>query len=41
VATLVVMPMPNATLVVPLFLEISAVYLVGSMWSVVLPYSAT
>ena len=39
VATLVVMLMPNATLVVPLFLEINAAHLVGSMWSVVLPYS--
>lgn len=39
VATLVVMLMPNATLVVPLFLEINAVHLIGSMWSVVLPYS--
>jgi multiple sugar transport system permease protein len=39
VATLVVMLMPNATLVVPLFLETNAVHLVGSMWSVVLPYS--
>ena len=39
VATLVVMLMPNATLVVPLFLEINAVHLVGSTWSVVLPYS--
>lgn len=39
VATLVVMLMPNATLVVPLFLEVNAVHLVGSMWSVVLPYS--
>jgi multiple sugar transport system permease protein len=38
-ATLVVMLMPNATLVVPLFLEINAVHLVGSLWSVVLPYS--
>ncbi|MEV0408840.1 carbohydrate ABC transporter permease [Actinoallomurus sp. NPDC050550] len=38
-ATLVVMLMPNATLVVPLFLEINAVHLVGSMWSIVLPYS--
>jgi multiple sugar transport system permease protein len=37
--TLVVMLMPNATLVVPLFLELNAVHLVGSMWSVVLPYS--
>jgi multiple sugar transport system permease protein len=39
VATLVVMLMPNATLVVPLFLEVNAVHLIGSMWSVVLPYS--
>ncbi|MEU0796852.1 carbohydrate ABC transporter permease [Amycolatopsis sp. NPDC005961] len=39
VATLVVMLMPNATLVVPLFLEINAVHLIGSMWSIVLPYS--
>jgi multiple sugar transport system permease protein len=39
VATLVVMLMPNATLVVPLFLEFNAVHLVGSLWSVVLPYS--
>jgi multiple sugar transport system permease protein len=39
VATLVVMLMPNATLVVPLFLEVNAVHLVGSMWSIILPYS--
>lgn len=39
IATLVVMLMPNATLVVPLFLEINAVHLIGSMWSVILPYS--
>ncbi|MFL6078150.1 MAG: carbohydrate ABC transporter permease [Mycobacteriales bacterium] len=39
VVTLVVMLMPNATLVVPLFLELNAAHLVGSMWSVVLPYS--
>jgi multiple sugar transport system permease protein len=39
VATLVVMLMPSATLVVPLFLEMNAVHLIGSMWSVVLPYS--
>jgi multiple sugar transport system permease protein len=37
--TLVVMLMPNATLVIPLFLEMNEVHLVGSMWSVVLPYS--
>ncbi|GAA1967881.1 carbohydrate ABC transporter permease [Catenulispora subtropica] len=39
ISTLVVMLMPNATLVVPLFLEIDAVHLVGSMWSVILPYA--
>jgi multiple sugar transport system permease protein len=39
VATLVVMLMPNATLVVPLFLELNAFGLVGSMWSIILPYS--
>jgi multiple sugar transport system permease protein len=39
VATLVVMLMPSATLVVPLFLEINAVHLIGSMWSIILPYS--
>jgi multiple sugar transport system permease protein len=39
IATLVVMLMPNATLVVPLFLEINAVGLIGTMWSIILPYS--
>jgi multiple sugar transport system permease protein len=39
VATLVVMLMPTTTLVVPLFLEINAVHLIGSLWSVVLPFS--
>jgi multiple sugar transport system permease protein len=39
VATLVVMLMPNATLVVPLFLEINTVHLIGSMWSIILPYA--
>lgn len=39
VATLVVMLMPNATLVVPLFLELNAAGLIGSIWSIVLPYS--
>jgi multiple sugar transport system permease protein len=38
-ATLVVMVMPNTTLVVPLFLEINAVHLIGSMWSIILPYA--
>ncbi len=39
IVTLVVMLMPATTLVVPLFLEVNAVRLVGSLWSVVLPYS--
>jgi multiple sugar transport system permease protein len=39
ISTLVVMLMPNATLVVPLFLEINAVHLIGTMWSIILPYS--
>ncbi|MYS21183.1 carbohydrate ABC transporter membrane protein 2, CUT1 family [Streptomyces sp. DvalAA-14] len=39
IATLVVMLMPNATLVVPLFLEVNAFHLIGSMWSIILPYA--
>jgi multiple sugar transport system permease protein len=39
IATLVVMLMPNATLIVPLFLEVNAVHLIGSMWSIILPYA--
>lgn len=39
VTTLVVMLMPATTLVVPLFLELNAAHLIGSLWSVVLPYS--
>jgi multiple sugar transport system permease protein len=39
ITTLVVMLMPTTTLVVPLFLEINAVHLVGSLWSVVLQFS--
>jgi multiple sugar transport system permease protein len=39
VVTLIVMIMPNSTLVVPLFLEVNAVGLIGSAWSVILPYS--
>lgn len=39
VLTLVVMLMPVTTLVVPLFLEVNEVHLIGSLWSVVLPYS--
>ena len=39
ILTLVVMLMPSTTLVIPLFLEINAVHLIGTVWSVVLPYS--
>lgn len=39
VLALIVMLMPNATLVVPLFLELNEVHLIGSAWSVILPYS--
>ncbi|GAA1189210.1 multiple sugar transport system permease protein [Kitasatospora gansuensis] len=39
IATLIVMLMPTATLVVPLFLEINAARLIGTMWSIVLPYA--
>ncbi|MFE9425800.1 carbohydrate ABC transporter permease [Kitasatospora sp. NPDC006697] len=39
ISTLVVMLMPSATLVVPLFLEVNAAHLIGTMWSIVLPYS--
>src|SRR6185437_2399498 len=39
VITLVVMLMPATSLVVPLFLEINEVHLVGTLWSVVLPFS--
>ncbi|MFD8082442.1 carbohydrate ABC transporter permease [Kitasatospora sp. NPDC059722] len=39
VSTLVVMLMPSATLVVPLFLEVNAAHLIGTMWSIILPYS--
>ena len=39
VITLVVMLMPATTLVVPLFLEVNALRLIGTLWSVVLPYS--
>jgi len=39
VITLVVMLMPATTLVIPLFLELNALHLIGTIWSVVLPYS--
>ena len=37
--TLVVMIMPAAALVLPLFLEADAVHLVGTVWSVILPFA--
>ena len=37
--TLIVMLMPAAALVLPLFLEMNAVHEVGSVWSVILPFS--
>lgn len=37
--TLVVMLVPNAALVLPLFLEMNAVHQIGSIWSVILPFS--
>jgi multiple sugar transport system permease protein len=37
--TLVVMIMPAASLVLPIFLELNALHLIGSMFSVILPFS--
>ena len=37
--TLVVMIMPATALVLPLFLEASAVHLLGTVWSVILPFA--
>jgi multiple sugar transport system permease protein len=37
--TLIVMLMPSAALVLPLFLEMNAVHELGSAWSVILPFS--
>jgi multiple sugar transport system permease protein len=37
--TLVVMIMPATALVLPLFLEASAVHLIGTAWSVILPFA--
>ena len=39
VATLVVMLIPNAALVLPIFLELSVVHLIGSPLAVILPFS--
>jgi multiple sugar transport system permease protein len=37
--TLVVMIMPGASLVLPIFLELNALHLIGSVFSVILPFS--
>ena len=37
--TLVVMIMPSAALVLPIFLELNLFHLIGSAWSIVLPFS--
>jgi len=39
VSTLMVMLIPNTALVLPIFLEVSAVHLVGSPWAVILPFA--
>ncbi|MFC8823769.1 carbohydrate ABC transporter permease [Streptomyces sp. NPDC057137] len=37
--TLVTMIMPQATLVLPIFLELNRFHLIGTIWSVILPFS--
>ncbi len=37
--TLMVMLIPNTALVLPIFLEVNAVHLVGTPWAVILPFS--
>lgn len=39
VTTLIVMLIPNTALVLPIFLELSALRLVGTPWSIILPFS--
>ncbi|TJZ96516.1 carbohydrate ABC transporter permease [Actinacidiphila oryziradicis] len=39
VITLVTMIMPSATLVLPIFLELNQFHLIGTVWSVILPFS--
>ena len=39
IATLMVMLIPNTALVLPIFLEMSAVHLVGTPWAVILPFA--
>ena len=37
--TLVTMIMPSATLVLPIFLELNEFHLIGTVWSIILPFS--
>ena len=37
--TLVTMIMPSATLVLPIFLELNKFHLIGTVWSIILPFS--
>lgn len=37
--TLIVMIMPNAALVLPIFLELNLLHLIGTVWSIILPFS--
>jgi multiple sugar transport system permease protein len=37
--TLIVMIMPSAALVLPVFLELNVVHLIGTVWSIILPFS--
>jgi multiple sugar transport system permease protein len=39
VVTLISMIMPSATLVLPIFLEMNQFHLIGTVWSVILPFS--
>ncbi|MDQ1749899.1 MAG: multiple sugar transport system permease protein [Pseudonocardiales bacterium] len=39
VVTLISMIMPSATLVLPIFLEMNQFHLIGTIWSVILPFS--
>lgn len=39
ISTLVTMIMPSATLVLPIFLELNRFHLIGTIWSVILPFS--
>jgi multiple sugar transport system permease protein len=39
IVTLVSMLMPSATLVLPIFLELNKFHLIGTVWSIILPFS--